>query len=58
MRDSNKYQDHKDLIDELDIIPLPQKDADFIASLIEHPPSKLSPKQLGWLRDLERNYLL
>jgi len=54
------FSEWEHVIADLDALPgeLPKKAQDFIISLREDPPARLSEKQVLWLEDLQREYLL
>lgn len=54
------FEDWAAVVEALDALPneLPKKSNDFIISLREDPPLRLTENQVLWLKDLERDYLL
>ena len=56
--DELDFENWEDIVEELDAYPtLRDKEAEFIISLIENPPQRLSPRQVQWLEDMKRKYL-
>ena len=55
----NTFSEWEDTINELDAGPdVSKKEADFIESLLEKRPKYLSSRQIEWLEDMKRKYLL
>lgn len=53
-----KYEDWADIIQELDLTAdLDPTSQDFIISLIEDKPARLSPRQVSWIKDLQERYI-
>lgn len=54
-----RYDEWADVISELDAnADLPRREQDFIISLVEEKPRYLSQRQVEWLEDLQRRYLV
>ena len=53
------WDEYKAIIVRLDEMEatLPKKSLDFVASLLEDPPDRLSDKQCDWLDDLAAQFL-
>ena len=52
----NEYIDIILRLDEMEAV-LPKKSLDFVASLLEDPPDRLSDPQCDWLDDLATRFL-
>jgi len=53
------YTEWEQVVEALDALPneLPKKSQDFIISLREDPPLRLTEAQVAWLEDLQKDYL-